>query len=88
VLDFCAGSGGKSLAFATKMNNKGAIYLHDVRAASLFAAQHRMKRAGVRIWQNIQAGETLKLEKLRGKMDWILVDAPCTGSGTLVRIST
>jgi 16S rRNA C967 or C1407 C5-methylase (RsmB/RsmF family) len=60
------------------MQNKGRIYLHDIRRASLNSARHRMKRAGVHIAQ------TLTGDNLQNQMDWVLVDAPCTGTGTLV----
>lgn len=76
VVDYCAGSGGKSLAFAYKTEGKGQIYLHDIRKHALQEAKKRLKRAGV---QNFQ----LKLPK--HPVDRILVDAPCSGSGTLRR---
>lgn len=47
VLDYCGGSAGKSLAFAPFMNNKGQIYLHDIRKSVLLQAKKRLKRAGV-----------------------------------------
>ena len=47
VLDFCAGSGGKSLAFADHMEGKGQIYLHDVRQTALLEIRKRLKRAGI-----------------------------------------
>lgn len=78
ILDFCAGSGGKSLAFAPFMEKKGRIYLHDIRPLALEEAKKRMKRAGV------QNAGVFDLKEKR-KMDWILVDAPCSGSGTLRR---
>ncbi len=84
VMDYCAGSGGKTLAFAPKMQHRGQIYLHDIRPWALDEARKRLKRAGI---QNAQVvlPEDPKLNKLRGKMDWVLVDAPCTGSGTFRR---
>jgi 16S rRNA (cytosine967-C5)-methyltransferase len=84
VLDFCAGSGGKSLAFAHRLMQRGQIFLHDVRPSILQQARKRCRRAGV---QNVQflTPQHPNLEKLKGRMDWILVDAPCTGSGTLRR---
>ena len=74
VLDYCAGAAGKTLAFAPQMKGKGQIYLHDVRASALAQAKKRLKRAGI---QNAQV-----LGKPQRKMDWVLVDVPCTGSGT------
>jgi 16S rRNA (cytosine967-C5)-methyltransferase len=84
VLDFCAGSGGKTLAFAPSMNHRGQIYLHDIRLRALQEARKRLKRAGV---QNAQLlpPESITKETLKGRMDWVLVDVPCSGSGTLRR---
>lgn len=84
VLDYCAGSGGKTLAFAPDMNNKGQIYLYDIRPHALLEAKKRLKRAGI---QNAQILDESKLKKkgLVGRMDWILLDVPCSGSGTLRR---
>ncbi len=81
VLDFCAGGGGKSLAIAPKMAGKGQIFLHDIRKTPLISAKKRLKRAGV---QNAQIifEEPKKLSKLSRKMDWVLIDVPCSGSGT------
>lgn len=84
VLDYCAGSGGKTLAFAHKMENKGQIYLHDIRKHALIDCKKRLRRAGIQNAQIVHADEE-KLKKLKKKMDWVLVDAPCTGTGTLRR---
>lgn len=84
VLDYCSGSGGKSLAFAPRMKGKGEIYLHDVRKTVLTEASRRLRRAGV---QNAQifSPEHPSLPKLLHKMDWVLADVPCSGTGTLRR---
>lgn len=84
VMDYCAGSGGKTLAFAPAMQNRGQIYLHDIRAHALAECRKRLRRAGI---QNAQvvSSEDSKLKKLKKKMDWVLVDAPCSGTGTLRR---
>ncbi len=84
ILDFCAGSGGKTLAFAPAMQAKGQIYLHDIRAHALREAKKRLCRAGI---QNAQIlfFEDAKKESLKQRMDTVLVDAPCSGSGTLRR---
>ncbi|NGX63337.1 MAG: Ribosomal RNA small subunit methyltransferase B [Candidatus Anoxychlamydiales bacterium] len=82
VLDYCSGSGGKTLAFAHKMQKTGQIYLHDIRDHILLEAKKRFKRAGI---ENFQIKNTLQLEKLNKKMDFIILDVPCSGSGTLRR---
>jgi 16S rRNA (cytosine967-C5)-methyltransferase len=76
VLDYCSGSGGKTLAIAPAMQGKGQIYLHDNRPQALQQAKQRLRRAGV---QNVQ----FVLPK--HPVDWILADVPCSGTGTLRR---
>lgn len=84
ILDYCAGSGGKTLAFAPQMEQKGQIYLHDIRPLALQEARKRLKRAGIQNGQVILPTSP-HLAKLKKKMDWVLVDAPCTGTGTMRR---
>ena len=84
VIDYCSGAGGKTLAFAAFMENKGQIYLHDVRPQILEQAKKRLKRAGIQNAQFLIEGHPA-LQKLRKKMDWVLADVPCSGSGTLRR---
>jgi len=84
VLDYCAGSGGKTLGFAPHLQGKGQVFLHDVRPYVLLEAKKRLKRAGIQNAQVINA-EADYLKKLKKKMDWVLVDAPCSGTGTLRR---
>lgn len=81
VLDYCAGSGGKTLAFAHRLKNQGQIYLHDLRPLILAQARKRLGRAGI---QNVQflTPDHQQLNKLKKKMNWVLVDVPCTGTGT------
>ncbi|NGX55460.1 MAG: hypothetical protein KR126chlam2_01095, partial [Chlamydiae bacterium] len=84
VMDYCAGSGGKTLAFAHQMEGRGQIYLHDIRPLALQQARKRLCRAGIQNGQFLTPEHPL-LEKLKKKMDWVLVDAPCSGTGTLRR---
>jgi 16S rRNA (cytosine967-C5)-methyltransferase len=83
VADVCAGGGGKTLALAAAMQNKGQIYAFDVDARRIAPLKERADRAGA---HNIQVRTPLRtknaLEDLRGRMDLVLADAPCTGSGT------
>jgi 16S rRNA (cytosine967-C5)-methyltransferase len=83
VLDYCAGGGGKSLAMAALMNNKGQIFASDADSRRLAPIHDRIARAGVR---NVQVrtprGGVMPLDDLAGRMDLVLVDAPCTGTGT------
>ena len=84
VMDYCAGAGGKTLAFAPNMQNKGQIFLHDIRKHALIDSKKRLRRAGIQNAQVVHAEED-KLKKLKKSMDWVLVDAPCSGTGTLRR---
>lgn len=83
VADVCAGGGGKTLALAALMQNKGQLYAFDVDQRRLAPLKERADRATA---HNIQIRTPLRtrdaLEDLRGKMDVVLVDAPCSGSGT------
>jgi 16S rRNA (cytosine967-C5)-methyltransferase len=83
VVDLCAGGGGKTLALAALMANAGQIYATDGDARRLAPIHERLKRAGVR---NVQVrtprGGADPVADLEGKIDCVLVDAPCTGSGT------
>jgi 16S rRNA (cytosine967-C5)-methyltransferase len=84
VLDLCAGGGGKSLALAAQMNNRGQVYATDNDSRRLAPIHARLERAGAR---NVQV-RTPKgrgappIDDLAGRMDVVLVDAPCTGVGT------
>ncbi|MBI5273254.1 MAG: methyltransferase domain-containing protein [Chlamydiia bacterium] len=84
VLDFCSGSGGKALAFAPQMKGRGQIYLHDVRPSVLREAKQRLKRAGIQNGQILPPGHG-QLSRLKGKCDWVLIDVPCSGTGTMRR---
>lgn len=82
VLDLCAGAGGKTLAMAAAMQNTGQIYAYDEDRLRLKPIFQRIKRAGVRNVQVLRGGDKAALEALGPRFDLVLVDAPCTGSGT------
>ncbi|TPM40653.1 RsmB/NOP family class I SAM-dependent RNA methyltransferase [Mesorhizobium sp. B2-3-4] len=80
VLDFCAGAGGKTLALSAAMGNHGQIFAHDAEKARLAPIFDRIRRSENR---NVQiASKPSELAPLVNHMDIVLVDAPCTGSGT------
>ena len=80
VLDFCAGAGGKTLALSGAMDNSGQIHAHDADRPRLAPIYDRLKRAGAR---NAQVHDPRDdLSDLEGAMDIVLIDAPCTGTGT------
>lgn len=81
VLDYCAGGGGKSLALAGDMQNKGEVYAYDVDKRRLAPTWQRAERAGASIIE-VVAPPAKALPKLKGTMDRVLIDAPCTGVGT------
>ena len=87
VVDFCAGAGGKTLMLSALMNSQGRLYAMDTSEKRLANLKPRLKRSGA---SNIQpmliAHENdLKVKRLAGKIDRVLVDAPCSGLGTLRR---
>jgi len=84
VLDYCSGAGGKALAIAPAMQGKGQIYLHDIRYQVLLEAKKRFKRAGIQNAQFILPDDP-KIKRFWSRMDRVIVDAPCSGSGTLRR---
>ncbi len=83
VVDLCAGGGGKTLALAAMMENQGQIYATDADARRLAPIHDRLTRAGVR---NVQVrtprAKADAVSDLDGRIDCVLVDAPCTGVGT------
>ncbi|MEZ5799988.1 MAG: hypothetical protein R3D29_05375 [Nitratireductor sp.] len=79
-MDYCAGGGGKTLAMAAMMDNRGQIHAHDTDRNRLAPIHERIKRAGVRNAQVLVP--CADHSALEGRMDCVLVDAPCTGSGT------
>ena len=89
VVDACAGAGGKALALAAEMRNRGRIVACDRDGRRLDELRQRARRDGVHNWEartvpEAPSGET-RLDDLRGKADVVLVDAPCSGLGALRR---
>ncbi len=87
VVDFCAGAGGKTLQLGAAMGSHGRLYAWDVSDKRLANLTPRLRRSGLsNVHPQRIAGENdTKVKRLRGKVDRVLVDAPCTGLGTLRR---
>ena len=87
VVDFCAGAGGKTLLLGALMQSQGRIYAFDVSEKRLSQLKPRFKRSGLSNLhaQVIATENDLKVKRLAGKIDRVLVDAPCSGLGTLRR---
>jgi 16S rRNA (cytosine967-C5)-methyltransferase len=87
VVDFCAGAGGKTLQMGAAMHSSGRLYAFDVSEKRLQNLGPRLKRSGLSnvFPQRIANENNAKVKRLRGKIDRVLVDAPCTGLGTLRR---
>lgn len=87
VADFCAGAGGKTLAMGALMRNSGRLYAFDVSEKRLSNLGQRLKRSGLSNLhsQLISSEQDPKLKRLQAKFDRVLVDAPCSGLGTLRR---
>jgi len=87
VVDFCAGAGGKTLALGASMRNTGRLYAFDVSGHRLAALKPRLARSGLsNIYPTQIAHERdERIKRLAGKIDRVLVDAPCSGLGTLRR---
>lgn len=87
VVDFCAGAGGKTLALGAAMRNTGRLYAFDVSAHRLEGLKPRLARSGL---SNVYPAQIAherdeRIKRLVGKIDRVLVDAPCSGLGTLRR---
>ncbi|MEN9886372.1 MAG: hypothetical protein RL758_950 [Pseudomonadota bacterium] len=87
VADFCAGAGGKTLAIGAAMRNTGRLYAFDTSGHRLDALKPRLARSGL---SNVHPAALAherdeRIKRLAGKMDRVLVDAPCSGMGTLRR---
>ncbi len=87
VVDFCAGAGGKTLAIGASMRSTGRLYAFDTSAHRLDALKPRLARSGL---SNVHPAAIAherddRIKRLAGKIDRVLVDAPCSGLGTLRR---
>ena len=87
VVDFCAGAGGKTLALGAAMRNTGRLYAWDTSGHRLDAMKPRLARSGL---SNVHPAQLAherdeRIKRLAGKVDRVLVDAPCSGLGTLRR---
>jgi 16S rRNA (cytosine967-C5)-methyltransferase len=87
VVDFCAGAGGKALALGALMRSTGRVYAFDVSEHRLAKLRPRLARSGLSNVhpQRIDSERDPRLGRLAGKIDRVMVDAPCTGLGTLRR---
>ncbi len=87
VVDFCAGAGGKTLALGAAMRNTGRLYAFDVSEKRLAKLKPRLARSGLSNVHPVQIAHEndAKIKRLAGKIDRVLVDAPCSGLGTLRR---
>ncbi len=81
VADICAGAGGKTLAMAAQMQNTGQIYAYDADPIRFRPIFERLKRAGARNVQTLPPGDAGTVAGFAGRMDLVLVDAPCSGTG-------
>jgi 16S rRNA (cytosine967-C5)-methyltransferase len=87
VVDFCAGAGGKTLALGAQMRNTGRLYAFDVSEKRLAKLKPRLARSGLSNVHPVAIAHErdAKIKRLAGKIDRVLVDAPCSGMGTLRR---
>ena len=87
VVDFCAGAGGKALMLGALMHSQGRIYAFDNSEKRLSNLKPRLKRSGLsNLFPQLIGNENdIKIKRLAGKIDRVLVDAPCSGLGTLRR---
>jgi 16S rRNA (cytosine967-C5)-methyltransferase len=87
VADFCAGAGGKTLLLGSLMRSQGRLYAFDVAEKRLAKLKPRLARSGLSNVHpvRIESENDIKIKRLSGKLDRVLVDAPCSGLGTLRR---
>jgi 16S rRNA (cytosine967-C5)-methyltransferase len=82
VVDYCAGAGGKTLALAAQMQDRGELLACDISAARLKKLRPRLQRAGVNSVSGLALPDEAALARLAGRCDAVLVDAPCSATGT------
>ncbi len=87
VVDFCAGAGGKTLGLGASMRNTGRLYAFDTSGHRLAALKPRLARSGLSNVHPVAIAHERdeRIKRLAGKIDRVLVDAPCSGLGTLRR---
>lgn len=87
IADFCAGAGGKTLLLGTLMRSQGRLYALDISDRRLARLKPRLARSGLSNVHplRIESERDIKVQRLAGKLDRVLVDAPCSGLGTLRR---
>ncbi|MCD8481693.1 MAG: RsmB/NOP family class I SAM-dependent RNA methyltransferase [Verrucomicrobia bacterium] len=85
VVDLCAGEGGKTLHLACLMQNKGRLFASDTAEWKLDRLRLRARRAGISNLQIVPASESKRWKRMAGQCDAVLVDAPCSGLGSLRR---
>jgi 16S rRNA (cytosine967-C5)-methyltransferase len=87
VVDFCAGAGGKTLALGAAMRNTGRLYAYDTSGHRLDAMKPRLARSGLSNVHPVQIAHERdeRIKRMAGKIDRVLIDAPCSGLGTLRR---
>ncbi len=85
VLDACAGAGGKTIMAAMLMENRGRIVASDIDSAKLKELARRASRAGAACIEAMGSGALCRRTDLKGKADLVIIDAPCSGTGTLRR---
>jgi len=85
VVDACAGAGGKTLHLAALMKNKGELYAFDIYPSKIRELKKRARRAGVKNLKKASLADPEEIKSLENQADVVLIDAPCSGSGTYRR---
>ena len=85
VLDACAGAGGKTLAIGMLCSDDVRIFATDIDSSKLSILRKRVRRAGLKNVEAIPSGSLENIKKFKGKFDTVIIDAPCSGTGTMRR---